>query len=101
MSDGWNPVTERLRKDLERLEEELQTLIFIPKMKKKILFFLKENPDSTEKAMKEILAMPELNIYLLWVSFYYAWKALMLERQIVGTSHGKGHSRTWRVSEDS
>lgn len=97
MSDGWNPVTEKLRADLDRLEEELRQLIFTPKMRAQILSYLKAHPDSTEREVKNALNPGE--VHLLWISTYYAWKELEKEKLIEWTSRGQGRPRTWRLNE--
>ena len=66
-----------------------------PRMKLKILSLLKDNPDMRTRQITE--KTPWRN-KILWGAFQKAFKELQDEGEIIATSHGQGHNRTWRVA---
>jgi len=94
---GWNPVTEKLREDLNRLQDELQTLIFTPKVKGEILQSLKENPNATQRDIAK--KINPSNTWILHIAFWHAWNELEKSGEIVGCGHGRGKLKTWIVKE--
>lgn len=67
----------------------------LPRMKWKIMDLLKENPDIRTRQITE--KTPWQN-KILWRAFQRAFKELQDAGEIIGTSHGAGHNRTWRVA---
>lgn len=66
-----------------------------PRMKLKILSLLTDNPDMRTRQITE--KTPWQN-KILWGAFERAFKELQDEGEIIATSHGQGHNRTWRVA---
>jgi len=78
---------DRLTKDIIDVET--------PRMKLKILSLLKDNPDMRTRQITE--KTPWKN-KILWGAFERAFKELQDAGEIIATSHGQGHNRTWRVA---
>ncbi len=97
MSEFWNPVTVRLRTDLDKLSEDLRDAFFDGIMETRIRANLKTYPDSTNKQIMSV-CFRQGNI-LLWHSFYFVWQRLEKTGEIVGTGHGRGKSKTWRLKQ--
>lgn len=67
-----------------------------PRMKGLILSLLKDNPDIRTRQITE--KTPWQN-KILWGAFERAFKELQDSGEIIGTSHGQGHNRTWRMAD--
>lgn len=78
---------DRLTRDIIDLET--------PRMKLKILSLLIDNPDITTRQINKWT--PWQN-EILWGAFQRAFKELQDDGEIIATSHGQGHNRTWRVA---
>lgn len=78
---------DRLTKDIIDVET--------PRMKGLILSLLKDNPDIRTRQITE--KTPWQN-KILWGAFERAFKELQDSGEIIGTSHGQGRNRTWRVA---
>lgn len=79
---------DRLTKDMIDVET--------PRMKVLILSLLKDNPDMRTRQITE--KTPWRN-KILWGAFNKAFKELQDSGEIIGTSHGAGHNRTWRIAD--
>lgn len=97
MSQGWNPVTEMLRKELDKLEEDLRDAFFDGIIETRIRAHLKTYPDSTNKQIQSVCFRKDNN--LLWHSFYFVWQQLEKHGAIVETGHGRGKPKTWRLKQ--
>lgn len=80
---------------IDRLTNDLIDLI-IPSMKTKIYSLLAVHPDMRTRQITE--KTPWGN-KILWGAFQKAFKELQDKGSIIGTSHGAGHNRTWRIKE--
>lgn len=79
---------DRLTKDIIDVET--------PRMKGLILGLLTDNPDMRTRQITE--KTPWQN-KILWGAFERAFKELQESGEIIGTSHGAGHNRTWRIAD--
>jgi len=79
--------TERVSARLLSLEK--------PLVKAEILEYLRANPDCSDRFLAEkYRTSPEER----WLAFNYAWQDLVNSGAMVGTAHGRGRRKTWRVS---
>jgi hypothetical protein len=97
LSGGWNPITQQLREDLNRLQKEIVDLIFIPRMRNEIVAFLGSHRDATKHAAFKALVPHGENV--LWLSFYHAWEELENDKFLLGISQGQGKPRLWRLAK--
>ena len=84
-----------LYKKREQIEDVLLNNLLIPRMEKAIVNLVQDNP---EIKTREINGKCPTN-YLEGYAWYKAFEKLENEKQILATSHGSGHDRTWRVNE--
>lgn len=78
---------------IDRLTKDLIDLT-TPSMKTKIISLLAVHPDMRTRQITE--KTPWQN-KILWEAFNKAFKELQDSGEIIGTSHGAGHNRTWRI----
>ncbi len=80
------------------IEKIQRLLVSIPHAKKFIIKFLDVFPESTTSGVFVMINWntDEANFR---VPFYYAWDELVKEKEIIPTSHGRGHPRTWSLAK--
>jgi hypothetical protein len=81
---------------LDRMQEELISEIFLPKMQAHIVESLKSGPKTQHEIAK---VLPDfVTNHLTCYAFYRAWDNFEKAGVILPISHGRGHPRTWQLS---
>lgn len=84
---------------LEKLREEVVNALLLNPIRERIISVLKSQPHLTQaQAMNKILK-PFSEAPLSWHAFYKAWEQLEKTGVITAEHHGKGHARTWILTE--
>lgn len=94
-AQNCQPQRDILFQQIDRLTKDIID-VETPRMKLKILSLLTDNPDMRTRQITE--KTPWKN-QILWGAFNKAFKDLQDEGAIIGTSHGAGHNRTWRIAD--
>jgi len=86
--DFW---TQRILKIEDEIVNSLE-----PKAQEQILKIIEENPNIRTGDLTDHFTVANR---LMHLAFWHAWDKLQKSGEIVATSHGAGHHRTWNIKE--
>lgn len=84
---------------LNKLREEVVNALLLNPIREGIISTLKSKPHLTQAQVMDKLLKPFSEQPLSWHAFYKGWTQLEKTDAITAEHHGRGHARTWILSE--
>ena len=96
---GIDALRDHVYQRLNNLEDSIIDDFYVPMAKQMIREFLKQNTDAKTSEVTDIFYINGHSQFLCSAS-HKAFSELQKSAEIIATSHGSGHQRTWRLKEE-